>query len=377
MCRNIISSILALSLLAAVDGRADQDDKKNKSAPVGAVYTMDNAPGGNSVWAFGRKPNGTLTTPKRYSTLGQGSGNGLGNQGAVILSRDRNWLFVCNAGSDEISLFGMTRQGLVLTDKVASAGHRPISLTLHGNLLYVLNAGGAVGREDNIAGFVLAEGRLLPLPGATYKLSAANTLPAQVGFTRDGEHLVVTEKGTAIIDVFSLGNDGLVEGHKMFTSPAPPPFGFSSGKRDRIFVTQAAGGTGNPGASSVSSYQVTEDGDLEVISESVASQQTAACWLVLSRDERFAYTANTPNASISSYRVAPDGSLTLMQAQAATTGAKGPVDMSFSRDGSFLYSLEPGNGEIGVFGITKSNGELNVLPAAGGLPATVNELAAR
>lgn len=180
---------------------------------------MDNAPGGNSVWAFGRKTNGTLTTPKRYSTLGQGSGNGLGNQGAVILSRDRNWLFVCNAGSDEISLFGVTRQGLVLTDKVASAGHRPISLTLHGNLLYVFNAGGAVGREDNIAGFVLAEGRLLPLPGATYKLSAANTVPAQVGFTRDGEHLVVTEKGTAIIDVFSLGNDGLVEGHKMFTSP--------------------------------------------------------------------------------------------------------------------------------------------------------------
>jgi len=311
MNQTTLSSVLALSLLAGINVRGDQEDKKNNTAQAGAVYTMDNAPGGNNVWEFGRNSNGSLKAPKLYSTLGNGSGNGLGNQGSVILSRDRHWLVVCNAGSDEISLFGVTRHGLVLTDKVASSGRRPISLTIHENVLYVLNAGGALGGQDNIAGFELEEGKLRPLPGATYSLSAANTGPAEIGFTSDGEHLVVTEKATAVIDVFSLGHDGLVEGHKMFASPAPPPFGFASGKRDRIFVTQAAGGAGNPGGSSVSSYQVTDDGDLEVISQSVPTLQTAACWLALSRDEKFAYTANTPNASISSYRVARNGSFDL------------------------------------------------------------------
>lgn len=218
---------------------------------------------------------------------------------------------------------------------------------------------------------MFSEGRLIHLPGAVYSLSGSNTAPAEVAFTRDGEHLVVTEKGTAIIGVFTMENEGFVDGHTTFTSPVAPPFGFAIGRNDHIFVTQAAGN----GASSVSSYDISEAGDLSFISESVATHQSAACWLALAPNEQFAYTANTPNASISSFQVAKDGSLTLLQSQAATTGAKGPVDMSFSQDGNFLYSLEPGNGAIGAFSITKSSGALTPLTSASSLPATINGLA--
>ena len=375
MNRNTVASI-GLALLAAVSVRADHDSENSRSTSRGAVYTMDNAASGNNVWAYGRRPDGTLTAPALYATQGLGSGNGLGNQGAVLLSRDGRWLFVCNAGSDEISVFRVTPRGLIQTDKAGSEGRRPISLTLHGNLLYVLNAGGAVGNTDHVAGFVFARGKILHLPGAVHSLSAASTAPAEIAFTRDGDHLVVSEKATGIIDTFSVGTDGLLDGHKMFQSPAPPPFGFAAGRHDRIFVTEANGGAGNPGGSSVSSYQVTEDGDLAVISGSVPSHQTAACWLVLSQDERFAYTANTPNASISSYQVAHDGSLTLLQAQAATTGASGAVDMALSHDGNFLYSLQPAGGAIGVFSVRKDTGNINPVTTTVNLPTTINGLAA-
>ncbi len=371
---------LALALLIPASLRADSNkyDEPDRDGR-GGVYTMDNSPGGNNVWAFGRREDGSLSSPRLFATGGLGTGSGLGNQGSVILSPDGRWLFVCNAGSDEISVFKVTPHGLTLADKVQSQGQRPISLALHRNLLYVLNAGGAIPNgADNIAGFLFVHGELLPLPEATHALSASNTGPAQVAFTRDGDYLVVTEKGTALIDVFSLSCDGAVTGMKSFSSPAPPPFGFDTGAFDRIFVTQAAGGAGNPGASSVSSYEITPDGDLQVISDSVATRQTAACWLVLTRNEKFAYTANTPNDSISSFRVGRDGQLELLNSVAASTGTgSGPVDMALSVNNRFLYSLNPGNGTIGSFRLNAKTGSLEPVAAGGTIPKSANGLAAQ
>lgn len=383
MKQKLLIWVIAMTMLPAVSVRAEHGesghagDEPTRRGIVGGVYTMDNSLSGNNVWAFGRRPDGSLTGPKLYPTDGLGTGGGLGNQGAVLLSGDGRWLFVCNAGSHEISVFAVTHHGLTLTDKVNSEGRQPISLTLHRNLLYALNAGGAAGATDSIAGFLFAHGRLTHLPGTTHSLSADNTGPAQVAFTRDGNRLVVTEKDTALIDAFTLGDDGLVSDFKMFQSPAPPPFGFAVGRHNRIFVTQAAGGAGNPGASSVSSYQVSEDGELAIISDSVASHQTAACWLVLARNERFAYTANTPDDSISSYLVDSDGSLELLESQAALTGTgSGPADLALSRDNHFLYSLNPGSETIGSFRRNIGNGALEPLPSGGSVPATSNGLAA-
>jgi 6-phosphogluconolactonase len=374
---------VALAMASAFSVRAGHDlfDRGNDffgRQIVGGVFTMDNSASGNHVWAFGRRANGSLTTPRRYSTRGKGSSDGLGNQGGVLLSRDGKWLFACNAGSHEISVFLVSPLGLFLTDKVDAQGQRPISLTLHRNLLFVLNAGGAIGGADNVAGFLLYHGRLLPLPNATHALSAAATGPAQIAFTRDGDHLVVTEKDTALIDTFAVDSDGVLSDFKTFTSPQPPPFGFAAGMGSRIFVTQANGGAGNPGASSVSSYTVTDEGDLEVISDSIPSFQTAACWLLLTRNEQYAFTANTPSDSISSYAVACDGTVSLLQSVAAPTGTgSGPVDMALSHDNRFLYSLNSGNGTIGSFSLDAQTGELNPLPGGDTVPATANGLAAR
>src|SRR6266849_9719364 len=120
---------------------------------AGAVYTMNNSSNGNRVLVFARAADGTLTAAGSFETGGLGTGGGLGSQGALVLSSNERWLFAVNAGSNDISAFAVERRGLSLVDRVPSGGRRPLSLAVHDDLLYVLNAGGAAGDNDNITGF--------------------------------------------------------------------------------------------------------------------------------------------------------------------------------------------------------------------------------
>jgi 6-phosphogluconolactonase len=348
-----------------------------KANENGALYTMDNAAGGNHVLVFDRDETGGLTSAGTFATGGTGAGAGLSSQGSIVLSRNSRWLFVCNPGSSEISVMAVSRNGLTVTDKVDSGGQMPLSLALRHNLLYVLNAGGGLGDKDNITGFIFADGKLIALPDSTRSLSADDTGPAQVSFTREGEALVVTERLTSLIDTFTVNDDGLSETHKLFQSAGATPFGFDVGRENRLFISEAQGGS--PNASSASSYAVSEDGDLAIISGAVSTKQTAACWLIASRDGRFVYTGNAGSGSISGYRVAHDGSLELLDADgrtAVTGDGSHPVDMAQSRDGRFLYSLANGNGTLNAFRV-KPNGSLEALSKVSGIPTSAAGLAGR
>jgi 6-phosphogluconolactonase len=336
---------------------------------AGILYTSDNASSGNHVLVIART-GGALSVAGTYATggLGLGTANGLGSQGAVILSPDSHWLLVCNAGSGEISVFEtLPAGGLQLTDKVGSGGGQPLSLTLHGSLLYVLNAA-ANGNNDNVTAFHFGCGNLTMLPGSSRPLSAASTTPTQVSFSRDGDALVVTEKIAGLIDTWLLRHDGMAMDHQTFTSVGIWPFGFAVGRGERLFISEAAAGAAN--ASSVSSYELSDSGSLAVISGKVATQQTAACWLVLSYDGHYVYTANAGSASISGFRVHSDGSLELLDNPGlpATTGTH-PADMAFSHDGRTLFSLNNGDGTISAFGV-KSDGSLEPRSGLIGLPTS-------
>jgi 6-phosphogluconolactonase (cycloisomerase 2 family) len=341
----------------------------------GLLYTTDNASAGNHVLVITRT--GTnLSVTATYATggLGLGTAKGLGSQGSVLLSPDSAWLFVCNAGSSEISVFETLPGGqLQLTDKVNSGGGQPVSLTLNGSLLYVLNAA-ADGTNDNVTAFHFGCGNLTMLPGSSRALSAASTTPTQVSFSRDGEELVVTEKITGMIDTWVLEHDGMATNHQVFMSEGTWPFGFAVGRGNRLFVSEAAAGA--PDGSSVSSYGLSDAGVLSVISGKVGTEQTAACWLVLTYNGNYVYTANAGSASISGFQVGANGSLELLKKPGfpATTGMH-PADMAFSHDGLTLFSLNNGDGTISSFGI-KSGGELEPLNGLSGLPATAAGLAA-
>jgi 6-phosphogluconolactonase (cycloisomerase 2 family) len=284
-----------------------------------------------------------------------GSGAGLGSQEAVALSENGRWLFVVNAGSNQVSVFLVRRNGLKLTDVVDSGGIMPISLTVRGRLLYVLNAGGS----GNISGFrIRNNGSLESLNGSTQPLSNGGVgdspQPAQISFHPDGDLLVVTEKATNLVVTYEV-EDGIAGPPVPYPSAGETPFGFAFGRNDHLIVSEAFGGA--PDASAMSSYEVDED-TFEVISPSVGTTQTAACWVVISRNGRYAYTTNTGSGSISSYRIGKEGAITLLNAQAGLTGdGSMPIDMALSRDGKFLYALGSGSSTISIFGV-KANGSL-------------------
>jgi 6-phosphogluconolactonase len=334
-----------------------------------AVYTLTNAAGGNAVQAFERAGDGSLMPNGEFATGGNGSGGGLGNQSGLVLDRKR--LFAVNAGSDSISAFKVRRGGLKLIDIAPSGGDQPISITVHHRLLYVLNAGG----DGDIKGFRASRsGELSPLAGSKRPLSGSATGPAQVSFDPRGRTLVVTEKDTNLIDTYKVNrHTGLATGPNPQPSAGQTPFGFAFDPRGHLIVSEAFGGAAD--ASAVSSYEV-DDGVIDPITASAATTETAACWIVVTKDGRFTYTSNTGSGSISGYRISR-GELSLLDADGVTgeTGP-GPIDMALTRGSRFLYSLNSGDGTISGFRV-QGDGGLSPIGGASGLPAAANGLAAR
>lgn len=328
----------------------------------GAVYTATNSEQGNKVLVFNRSADGSLSPTGAFETFGLGTGSGLGNQGGLLLTPDNQWLYVVNAGSDTISVFKVKPNSLEYVDSFYSGGTRPVSLTVDGDLLYVLNAGGAVGAEDNITGFIIEpDGMLQPLAGSTQPLSGTNTSPAQIEFSTDGNVLVVTEKGTSIIDTYVVDDDGLAGPPNVFASSGTVPFGFSFGKRNRLYVSEA-------GTSSASSYQVHPDGNLEVISAVVQNFQAGVCWLVITKNGRYAYTTNAGTGTISGFNIDRDGTLSLHDEDGVTAVAIGGViDEALSNNSRFLYALSSSAGKIIGFQVGYDGG---LIP----LPNQVNDI---
>ena len=355
--RMILIAVILFPLIAGFTSPVLADDKDDNGAR-GAVYTITNAAGGNEVVVFRRADDGSLSMQEAISTGGLGTGAGLGSQGSVVLSENGGWLFAVNAGSNQISVFSVKKNGLTLTDVVDSGGGMPISLTVHGRILYVLNAGGS----GNISGFRLREnGKLDSLEGSSQPLSNGGNgdtpQPAQVSFSPDGEVLVVTEKMTNLIDVYPV-DDGIAGPPATYPSAGMTPFGFAFDKRDYLIASEAFGGA--PGASALSSYLVNQQ-VFEVISPSVGTTQTAACWVVVSKNGKYAYTTNAGSGSISSYTINKDGSITLLDPQAGLTGeGSSPIDMALSNNGSYLYALGGRSSEISIFRV-RSDGSLEAL----------------
>jgi 6-phosphogluconolactonase (cycloisomerase 2 family) len=350
--------------------RGKHHSDRGKHRGPGAVYTLTNATGGNAVKVFERGHDGSLAPAGEYPTGGTGTGGGLGNQGAVVLDGRR--LFAVNAGSDSISSFEVKHDRLELVDVEPSGGDRPISVTVHRGLAYVLNAGGSGG----ISGFhVSHSGELRPLAGSLHPLSGDAVDPAQISFDPEGESLVVTEKATNLIDVFDLDErTGRVDDLDTHASAGMTPFGFGFRGEEHLIVSEAFGGA--PDASAVSSYEL-DDGDVDVITPSVRTTETAACWIVVTGDGRHTYTTNTGSASISGYRISRDGRLTLLDADGKTgvTGA-GPIDMALSEGSRFLYSLNAGADSISGFRVER-DGSLTSVGEVAGVPDGATGLAAR
>lgn len=338
----------------------------------GTVFALTNATNGNQVIAFERAADGSLGTRRAYATRGNGSGGGLGNQGALALSDSGQWLLAVNPGSDSISVFLNVGGYLFRTDTEASGGVRPVSVTIEDDIVYVLNAG-----SDSLQGFRMSiYGTLAAIPGSRRALSGTGTAPAQVEFNRDGDLLAVTEKATNRVLTFAVDGNGRLGPVRIQAAPAPTPFGFAFGRRDQLLVSEAAGGAA--GASTLSSYALAGDGAASLISPAVPSGQSAACWVVATRDGRYAYVSNTASGNLSTYRIGDDGAATLASAIGANTGTgSGPTDMALDPDSRFLYVLNPRNGTVSAFRVDTGGALTLIEHQASGLSTFATGLVAR
>lgn len=336
------------------------------------LFVQTNGPEQNEILVYNSSNAGTLLPGGRVRTNGFGTGLDIGlsdaavnSQGALAASADGKYLFAVNAGSNSISSFAVIGRGVRLVGTVSAGGAQPVSIAVHGQLVYVATAFGAGG----ISGFTLeADGQLTPLSGSRRGLSGPGAGPAQLSFTPDGTHLLLTELYSNQIVTYSVGADGRASQPNSHPSVGKTPFGFAFDPEGRVIVSEAFENA--PQASAVSSYRLSPAAEPTVISSSVLTHQTSACWTVITPDGEYAYVSNSLSGSITGYRIRPNGSLDLLDPTgltASTGQGSFPTDMAISADGKYLYVVNGGTLAIGVFSI-QLGGQLIARPGVGGIP---------
>ncbi len=334
------------------------------------VYTLSNGVRHNRVLAFAAH-RGRLRYSASFDTGGLGDPSVAGTvQGSIAMSGDDRFLFAVDPGSNEITSFRVTGDLLQFVARVASRGMQPVSLTVHRDLLFVLNEA-----SSTIAGFRIdRNGNLHPIRNSIAMLSGTGVGPAEIAFDGSGRVLVVTEKATNNIDTYSVAH-GIPDGPAVHSSLGTTPFGFAFvPEKETMVVSEAFGGASGAGAAS--SYQVTPPATLTPVSASVPDENTAPCWVVITRNGRFAFTSNTGSATISAYAIDPSGNLTLTTPDGISAHTKmAPTDLALGGRDRFLFALDLKSRSIGAYAVS-GDGALSALNAVRGLPSSALGLAA-
>ena len=353
---------LALPALAAASPAA-------ASAPGGAVFALTDNLAANTVVAYHRAPGGDLRPAGTYRTGGLGGQlagsvvDHTASQGALALDRDNDLLYAVNAGSDTLTVFDVHGDRLDRRQVVGSGGAFPVSVAVHGNLVYVLNArdGGSIQgylRLGRTLVRVPAWRRALGLdPAAAPEFTHS---PGQVAFTPDGTRLLVTTKaGSNAIDVFAVDRLRGPSPHPVVNAlPGAVPFAVAFDDAGHPLVAEA-------GPNAVASFRLDRDGTLAPLA-TAATGQAATCWIVVANGR--AYTGNAGSGTLSGYEVGRTGSLQPLGAFA--TGA-GQVDAAATPDGRYLYAQTGAAGNLVALRVAPDGslttvGEVTVPGAAGG-----------
>ncbi|CAG7625911.1 lactonase family protein [Actinacidiphila bryophytorum] len=339
------AAVAAAAVMAApaAGAAAPQHATVRDSAPV---FVQSDNPTANTVVAYHRNRDGSLGGHEVYPTGGRGGVldgsvvDHLASQGSLTYDRDRHLLYAVNAGSDSVTVFAVHGDRLERLQVLPSGGDFPVSVTAHGDQVYVLNArsGGSV------QGYVWIGSRLVQAPGRHRELHLTEAspefthTPGQVGFTPDGSNLVVTTKAADnSIEVFPLDSAGAPAARPVVTpTPDAVPFGFTFDQAGRLQVTYA-------GPNAVATFTVHRDGTLHQVGQ-VATGQMATCWIVATGDHL--YASNAGSATLSGYRVEPHGPLTPL---GTTPTDGGTVDAAASSDGRTVYVQTGAQGIVDEF----------------------------
>lgn len=326
-----------------------------------SVYSISNAAPNNTLIKFVQRGNGTL---KKVQTIKTGGSGGLAPQpgceppgGCPMLDTQsevvvwKRLVFAVNAGSDSITSFIEKKNGkLKRVDVQSSMGDFPNSIAVKRGVLYVLNS-----HSDSIAGFKFDKrGEIRRIVNSVRPLAAmqiAQVLsPRQIGFDRTGGVLIVTRLSPLPggIDTFLLNSKNR-PGQAIANAPTTPlPFGFAVDRYNNLVMSQVSAPPELAMPGNTATYDInTQTGQLTPI-ETVTSDGVAPCWVVITRDGRYAFVVNTgggaPDATVARYGLTSAGDLTLL-GLTGENNANGDefarTDEVLSRNGRYLFVLKP------------------------------------
>jgi 6-phosphogluconolactonase len=291
ICRMTLAIAIVSLFPLVLGGSTFAQENQEEESEGGTVYVLANQLTGNTVVVLHRGKDGVITRVQEVSAGGLGSGPGplpprfgngpgpdpLNSADALRMTEDGRWLLAVNAGSNELSVFAVTSGGLRLVDKVSSGGEFPVSVTCHRGLIYVLNQRGV----PNITGFHLGEsGKLHQIANSTREAGVPGSAPGEVSLTPDGDLLIVAETLADFIDVFRVGDGGLLSGRVRFPSNNETPLAISYTHHHILAITEGdnlSPPARHPDGSSTSTYRINDDGTLEPISKAIGNDQTATC----------------------------------------------------------------------------------------------------
>jgi 6-phosphogluconolactonase len=117
---------------------------------------------------------------------------------------------------------------------------------------------------------------------------------------------------------------------------------------------------------------------LSVLDGSEPTQETVACWVVVTHDGRYAYATNMGSGTITGFSIAGNGDLTPLDDDGVTAGEAGraPLDAAISYHNRLLYVLNSGTDQINGYAI-EDDGSLTPLSNPVDVPDGSNGLAAR
>ncbi len=366
-----------------MNGTDGTDGANGPQGPAGpelappAVYTLTNAAGGNQVASYLRGESGGISRDGKFATTGNGTGAGLGSQGSLVYDKKLGRFFAVNTGDNSISMLGLDADGqMTMLAKVPSGGKTPVSITVHGDLVYVANRGDITATPvgANISGFKVSGNSLTAIAGSTRPLSATTDVrPTDIAFSPDGKFVVLAERLANKLDTFMIDANGVAQAGSFQTSAGSQPFAFDWSPEGFLVVAEV--GNGMPTGSSASSYSISATGTLTPITSALPTLQGAACWIAMAGGH--AYIANAASASITGLNVSETGALTLHDANGITaTSGAGAIDLAVTPDRGYLYSLANGSHTISVYAIN-SDGSLTAQPTFMEPPMTAAGLVAR
>jgi 6-phosphogluconolactonase (cycloisomerase 2 family) len=297
---------------------------------------------------YSRSNTGILTYVGKFDTGGRGQGginDPLQAESSLTLSGDYRFLIAVNAGSSTLSVFEVHKDGLRLLDTKSTEGGNPVSVTMHDDLVYVANVGGNL----HTAGFHLKPwGELEFISDSKQPLSSLDTEPGTIAFSPDGTKVIVTERQTSKIDVFSVASDGSLVNPVVNTAQGVEPFGASFAADGALLVAEA-------GSGAVSSYAVNADNSLSVITSKSPSSGAATCWVIPGGS--YAYATSAITSSVSAYKLGSAGDLTPLGITLTEPGVAAsifppvgvtafPLDVEVTADNKFVYVVYSALGQV-------------------------------